>query len=462
MPKPLETLVERFPEIEPLDYYRAIFPAELMEERGKLEDGKYNGIAIQLREDGKARRVHITRELEQISEMLESQEFLMVAPVLFAGKQANIQNARWLTALEFDLDFLRVKGGEVVGLDALFFYAGITEGEPYETHRIPRPTYIILSSERNLHVVYLLEKPLAMYQNVVKQVRAYRKAIIPKLWKSYVTDAYENPQFETSPVQAFRLVGSKTKQGKDKVRCFLTGEPLRLEELNSYVPEDSRITTKALYSKHSLEEAKELYPEWYKHRIEENLPPRTWQAHRGLYDWWKNRLPEIEVGHRYFYLLCMASFAVKCGISEEELLEDMAQARRVLDMISPEDNPLTLADMAKAAQAYQEKYRMLTRATISRLCGVEIQASKRNGRPQELHLSIARSTLALLNKANGEALQGSPSRKKDVLSYFQDNPKASISQAARDLDASRYTVRKWIHVLMDEGKLESWKGANRK
>ena len=173
-------------------------------------------------------------------------------------------------------------------------------------------------------------------------------------------------------------------------------------------------------------------------------------------------MPEIEVGHRYFYLLCMASFAVKCGISEEELLEDMAQARRILDLISPEDNPLTLADMAKAAQAYQEKYRRLTRATISRLCGVEIKASKRNGRTQAVHLAIARSTLEVLNKANGEALQGSPSRKQDVLSYFRANPKASISQAARDLGTSRYTVRKWIHVLMDEGKLESWKGANRK
>ena len=45
MPKPLETLVENFPEVEPLDYYRAIFPAELMEERGKLEEGKKKSLA---------------------------------------------------------------------------------------------------------------------------------------------------------------------------------------------------------------------------------------------------------------------------------------------------------------------------------------------------------------------------------------------------------------------------------
>lgn len=165
-------------------------------------------------------------------------------------------------------------------------------------------------------------------------------------------------------------------------------------------------------------------------------------------------MPEIEVGHRYFYLLCMASFAVKCGISEEELLEDMAQARRVLDMISPEDNPLTLSDMAKAAQAYQEKYRRLTRATISRLCGIEIQASKRNGRTLESHL-IYLHGITNVRRSLGEQIGGSQSRKKDVLSYFQDNPKASITQAARDLGTSRNTVRKWIQVLMARGELEN-------
>ena len=454
MPKPLETLVENFPEVEPLDYYRAIFPAELMEERGKLEEGKYNGIAIQIREDGKARRIHVTRELEQISEMLESQEFSMVAPVLFAGKQASIQNARWLTALEFDLDFLRLEEGKIVGLEALFFYAGMTEHEPHEAVKVPRPTYIILSSERNLHVVYLLEKPLAMYQNVVKQIRDFRKALIKRLWNGYITTEHENPQFETSPVQAFRLVGSRTKQGNEKVRCFLTGEPLSIEELNTCVPEESRITARAYYNELSLEEAKELYPDWYKKRIEDNLPPHTWKAHRGLYDWWKGRIGEIEVGHRYYYLLCMASYGLKCGIPEEELLEDMALARKELDKISPPDNPLTLADMAKAEQAYQERYRTLTRETISRLCGVEIKASKRNGRTQAVHLAIARSTLEVLNKANGASLQGRKSVKQDVLTYLRDNPQAKISQVARDLGVSRKTVYKWIHVLMDEGKLE--------
>ena len=454
MPAPLEILANNFTEIEPLDYYRAIFPAELMENRGELEENKYNGIAIQIREDGKARRVHVTKELEQIIEMLESEEFSMVAPMLFAGKQASIRNARWLTALEFDLDFLRVEEGKRVGLEALFFYAGMTGEEVHEAVRIPRPTYIVLSSERNLHVVYLLDKPLAMYQNVVKQVRNYRKALIHRLWNGYVTEAYKNPQFETSPVQAFRLVGSKTKQGTEKVRCFLTGEPLTIEEMNRYVPEESRITAKAYYSELTLEDAKALYPDWYKKRIENNLPPYTWQAHRGLYDWWKGRIGEIEVGHRYYYLLCMAAFGLKCGIKEEELLEDMAEARRELDKLSPSDNRLTLADMAKAEQAYQERYRTLTRETISRLCGIEIKASKRNGRTRAQHIALVNGTNKI-KRSFGEQIGGSPSRKEDVLAYFLINPKATISQAAKDLGTSRNTVRKWMHMLIEEGKLQA-------
>lgn len=459
MPKPLEILASRFPEVAPLDYYRALFPAELMEERGTFESGRYNGIAIQLRDDGKARRVHVTRGLEQIGEMLGSGDFSMIAPVLFAGKQASLENARWLTALEFDLDFLRVDEGRTVGLEALFFYAGMTDYETHEAVRLPRPTYIVLSSERNLHVVYLLERPLAMYPNVVKQIRSCRKELIRRLWNGYITEEHENPQFEISPVQAFRLVGSKTKRGDERVRCFLTGEPLCIEELNRYLPDGSRITAKAYYSNLSLDRAKELYPDWYKRRIEESLPPHAWRAHRGLYDWWKSRIDEIKVGHRYYYLLCLASFALKCGIPEEELLEDMAHARKELDRLSPPDNKLTMSDMAKAAQAYQERYRTLTRETISRLCGIEIRASKRNGRTKSQHVTL----LNAMNNAKrslGEQIGGEKSRKQDVFIYFCNNPNAKVSQAAKELGVSRKTIYKWLYALIDEGKLETWPGAN--
>lgn len=442
MPKPLEILSDSFPEIQPQDYYRALFPAELLQSKGEYIQGKYNGIATQISEDGKIRRVQLTRELKKIEELIANPDFSMTAPVLFAGKNATIKNARWLTALIFDLDFLRLnKQGEIVGITDLLYQTSLSYEDPY--NRLPKPTYLILSSERNLHVVYLLEKPIAMYRNVVEQVRNFRRAFIPKLWDSYITEAYKAPQFETSPVQAFRIVGSKSKDGNSTVRCFLTGEPLSLETLNNYVDEESRITTTAYYNELSLEKAKELYPDWYKRRIEQKVPCGGYQSHRGLYDWWKSKIPEIQVGHRYHYLLCMAAYAVKCGITEEELMRDIASARKKLDVISPLDNPLTMNDAAKAAQAYQERYRYLRRETISKLCGIEIKPAKRNGRTKAQHVTILNATNNA-KRSLGEQIGGRQSRKDEVLRYFKQHPEAKVAQAAKELRLSRKTIYKWL------------------
>lgn len=445
-----EYLAKRFEEVAPMDYYREVFPIGSLEKKGEYKQGEYCGIAITISDEGKAWRTHITDSLEQLPSLIDGEEFTMMAPISYAGKRATVENARWLYALEFDLDFIRLsKNGVLVGMDDLLYQTSISEPDPF--NRLPRPTYIIASSERNLHIVYLLEKPLAMYANVANQIRQFRKAFIPKLWDSYITDSCDSPQYEISPVQAFRLCGSRSKDKHSKVRCFRTGERISIETMNNYVPQDSQIASIQYKSNCTIEEAKELFPDWYERRIVQKLPARTWQAHRGLYDWWKRRLPEVKVGHRYHYLMCLCSYAVKCGISQEELTRDVMEHRQILDRISPPDNPLTVSDAMKALQSATEVSRYMKRETASKLSGLEIKPSKRNGRTKEQHMKYLNGMNAVRRSMGEEFATGRPTKKDLVFGYLREHPSASVGEIALALGISRNTARKWARTWR-EGK----------
>lgn len=436
-----EYLAERFEEVPPIDYYKELFPIGTLEKKGEQKTGEYCAIAIEINDD-KARRIQITDGLEELPPLIDSKDFVMLSPVLFAGRRATKENARFLQALIFDLDCIRKdSNGNLVGLEDLLYQTSISKKDPY--NRLPKPTFIIASSYRNLHIVYLLEKPLAMYSNVVDQIRAFRKAFVPKLWSSYISDSYKSPQYESSPVQAFRLCGSNSKDGKTKVRCFRTGPRVSIEMLNSYVEEEAQIRAIHYRSNLRLEEAKELYPEWYQRRIEQGLPPHTWQAPQKTYEWFMRQLPKIEVGHRYHFLYCLASFGIKCGIDKETVEADIMFARAELDKISPAHNPLTMRDARNALQGYRPENRYLKREAIAKLCGLKIEPAKRNYRKQSLHLKLARSNLAILNEENGKALQGCPSKEKLVLEFAKEHPDYSNRKIAKELGISKDTVNKY-------------------
>lgn len=438
-----EYLAERFEEVPPMDYYKELFPIGTLEKKGEKKPGEYCAIAIELGNET-ARRVQITDGLEELPALIDSEEFVMMAPVLFAGRRATKTNARFLQALIFDLDCIREDTeGNLVGMEDLLYQTSISKKDPY--NRLPKPTFIIASSYRNLHIVYLLEKPLAMYSNVVDQIRAFRKAFVPKLWSSYISDSYKTPQYESSPVQAFRLCGSNSKDGKTKVRCFRTGPRISIEELNSYVEEEAQIRAIHYRSNLRLDEAKELYPEWYQRRIEQGLPPHTWQAPHKTYEWFIQQLPKIEVGHRYHYLYCLASFGIKCGIDKETVEADVMFARKELDRISPAHNPLTMRDAKNALQGYRPENRYLKRETIAKLCGITIPAAKRNGRKREVHLKLMRARKkSLIEVGELSAIGGRPSKSELVITEYLKNTEQSISAVARNAGVDVKTARKWI------------------
>lgn len=196
-------------------------------------------------------------------------------------------------------------------------------------------------------------------------------------------------------MQGFRVVGTQTKLGADyPVLAFRTGSaPVDTDHLVSFIPnvgKDANLnkleTVKAAMrdTTMSLEEAKEKYPEWYERRIVCGQPRGSWKVNRRLYDWWKRRImSDVTVGHRYFSIMALAVFAVKCGIDYEELEADAFSFRDQLETLTvDETNHFTAGDIADALEAYNEDAVTFPRDALSRLTGVAMPKGKRNGRKE--------------------------------------------------------------------------------
>ena len=107
--------LEKFLEpVTPFEFYREIFPVGSFERKGHFEDEKGNGIAVtvppkaagialEIQEEGKAKRYTITDELSELSEVYDT-DFTIMSPLSYFGRRRCGKNARYLYAMVFDLD----------------------------------------------------------------------------------------------------------------------------------------------------------------------------------------------------------------------------------------------------------------------------------------------------------------------------------------------------------------------
>ena len=434
-----------YDEVEPIEFYRDIFNHDL-QEKGNFEQGRYNGIAVEVtkekKEDGKNKilRHTITDDLEKINEMIQRDNFCLMSPISYVGKSRNSDNARVLYALTIDLDgVIILEDGRPQGIIDLFH-------QIEKIHRIPLPTYIV-SSGTGLHLYYVFKKPILLYKNVVEQLQKYKHRLTDIIWQGYITKLEDNVQFE-SLFQGFRVVGTITKRGT-RARAFLTGEKVDFDYMNEFVSDEYKVTDINYKSKLSLAAAKEKYPEWYEKRIVKKQAPNTWHSNRAVYDWWKKKILEGgKVGHRYYCLMCLSVYARKCGIDEKELEKDAFSLMDFLDDISDnDDNRFTEGDVLDSLQAFQDKYITFPIDAISRLTDIRIDKNKRNYRPQNIHLQIARATRDILNPQGWQNKDGRPKgsgTKKNIISAWREqHPDGTKAECIRDTGISKPTVYKW-------------------
>lgn len=442
-----KALSERFSEVDPLTFYRDLFPEGSFEKKGVFIDGQYNGIAIEVLNRDRVLRHTITDGLEKISELISRDNFCLMSPISYIGKSRKSENARDMYALAIDLD------GVSNEHEFKFLMTQIERGEEMRAFvwGLPQPTYII-SSGTGLHLYYVFSESIRLYPNVVKELSKLKKRLTWQAWTQGASSLHDSVQYE-SLFQGFRVVGTVTKVGT-RSRAFKTGAKVDIDYLNFFVPEEFRAENLSYTSDLSLEEAAKKYPDWYERRIVKGTPKGTWTCKRDLYDWWIRRLKSgAEQGHRYWCLMVLAVYAKKSGIEYEELSKDALGLVDFLDSLGDGTDPFTEEDALDALEAYNDNYITYPIKTITERTGIPIERNKRNGRKQLDHVRL----MSLIRdfddpdgnwrNKNGRPKGTTKSRtpKGDqIRAYAEAHPGANHSEIARALGVSRPTVIKWL------------------
>jgi hypothetical protein len=353
---------------------------------------------------------------------------------------------------------------------------------------VPRPTYIV-NSGTGLHLYFMLKEPLHLYKSQQSAIKALKDALIGLCWNSD-TSLGEDKQF-SGLVQPYRVIGSRTKLDCDKngnvirhifpVCAWKTGDKWTVDQIASFKPSINvelywwddgierynRLTNPDKDDKDHLtrEKAKKLYPDWYHARIELGMPVKPiskdnkWHTSENVYQNWLQRIShEGKPGHRYYCIMTLAIYGLKCDVPFEQVKRD---AYGLLDIFESktddETNHFLKSDIDQALQAYhQDSLITFPNTSISHFSGLTIEKNRRNGRSQNMHLARARAVQnvddpdGIWRNKDGRpkgAKDKKPRRtpkKEEIRSYAEAHPDISNRSIAQALGVSRNTVNKWL------------------
>lgn len=451
-----EWLYQYFDEVEPVEFYRDLFPAGELQTKGDYTKGKYNALIVAVtkekKKDGKPRikRYTMTDDLEILEQLQQSDDFCLCSPLTYAGKERSAKNARFAYAIAVDLDKIRTKDGQPVGLIDLW------NGHIMRAERIPKPTYIV-SSGTGLHLYYVFDQAVALFQDTAKQLQDYKRELTELIWNEGIVDIKDQREIQQEGIyQGFRMPGTITKGGA-RARAFLTGEKVTLDYMNQFARKHP-VDRFAYKHNLSLAEAAEKYPDWYERRIKNKEPRGVWHISRNVYDWWKREiLAGARVGHRYNCLMTLAIYARKCSMYDEKhnpnpvTYEELeADCYEIMDyfesLTDSEDNHFTTGDVMDALEAFEERWLTYPRNSVEYKSGIPIPANKRNGQKQEWHLEEARSIRDIRMRRQGRKWTDGNGRKPkgDIVEQWQQaHPEGRKADCIRDTGLDKKTVYKY-------------------
>lgn len=432
-----------FPEITPYGFYRDLFPEGSLQ--SAEHDGKGNIIATQIRPTGKGRtKQWIVDDSLQMLDKVIGDEFGLIPPIAFFGKTHTKQNAHALYAVVIDIDYV---GKQQLKNLLKQFGNGVQL----------RPTYLV-SSGKGVHVYYFLREPVQLYHNLESTLSELKECLIRRLWNDTSSIRPDNPDI-TGIYQGFRCVGSQSKLGAEyPVKAYkLSDNRYTLEDIKASIP-DCKVDLSMLHEKPkkgkgslSLEKAKELYPEWYQERIIEGRPKKqgTWVCKQALYEWWKGKInTEVKVGGRYFAIMALCAYGLKCGIPEKQITQDAyAFLEHLESLTDDEDNHFTKEDIKDALKALKKGNKLLStmasREWIEKQTKVIIPPNKRNGRKQKDHVLVMNTMKALKKQLGEEVREGRPSAEHKVKAWREQNPNGRKADCIRETGLTKPTVYKW-------------------
>lgn len=428
-----------YEEVDPLAFYREIFPVGSFQDKGHTERKAGNGMLIYKNEHGQHWHQLIFDDLTEIPNWYGVED-VYIRSASFIGKNTKNENASMIYALVFDLDGQGITELQMV---TQFMRKGTN---------IPKATFVVLSGH-GLHLYYVLEKPIRATMNNIRKLNKLKEGMTKLIWNRY-TSNIDKIQFQYC-LQGFRMVGSASKMGKRyPVRAYrFSDEHYTIEELVSWIPklkewDEYRIdmTERDTVPKDT---AKKLWPDWYEYRINQGKSSK-WHIKRDLYDWWKNKIIEgATYGHRYFCLMCLAIFAIKCDIPEEELKRDALELVPILDKLSNDTDPksrFTEEDALCALHGYRENFKTWGRDKLALVSAIPMPPNKRNYRTRAEHLVLARG-IKDIKKKMGEVVEGRPkgsgTKKEIIVQWKLEHPTGRKADCHRDTGIDPKTIRKW-------------------
>ena len=419
---------------------------------------RYNPIIFYKDDEGKPSHRLLLHEDDSIYTFLEQRQFALLSPVTYVGRNNTSTNARYLYALAFDLDGVgtrqikklcwMIKGGDA-----------------------PMPN-LITNSGHGLHLYYILDKPVPLYRENIPLLNKLKHGLTNILW-NYHTSTDENTQYQ-GVLQGFRVPGTLTKFG-EKIRSFHCREAgyHNIPDLNKFLftykltdKEVNKLWEGPVYNPTGVtrEEAARRWPEWYVGKVlKKQQVGKFWHVNRAVYDWWKKRLwdakDEIKVHHRYWCILTLVVYGVKCKIPEEEVKRDAYELVPKLELLTDtEDNHFTTQDVDDAMRAYQENYNTWPIETIENTTLFRIDKNKRNKKRGRVnHLKVMNFVRDNISYPNGDWRKGNGRKKattenskeaRMVQTWRAANPESNNKSAcAKDTGLHRNTVMKWWKEL---------------
>ena len=468
-----------YSEFSPTEYYRMMFPnGSFQKPKESNGDFKPNGI-LQFRckgeEKGKMHSRIINDDHKTIDDCLKGNDeyrnidFAIISGCAYIGRRRISKNVRMCYAIIIDVDS--------VNKNNLISLLGMCTNDI-----VPMPTAIVVSGN-GVHVVYMLDEPIPTYPETLDALSDLKAILSRKLWNEKTsTDSKIQYQGIT---QGYRMVGTKTKRGHI-TRAFKVGNKVSIDELLTVLKNiseyplgkserKSKLFTKRflkclknrnLYEDMtktfcddithvSIEEAKIKWPDWYERRIVNKEAPGHYTCGKGLYTWWLETISSkknVHVGNRRNCMYCLAAFAQKCDVPEEELTKDLESLFKFYQSLSTcKEDEFTVEDMKSAVTSFrQSDLTRMTKKRIHILTGIDFSSKEktkpRKKRSEHLKDCRAKRDSNYTNGTHWYDRGGRPSKEAVIGDYLCNHPDVKkVAQIAKECNVSRQTVYNYIN-----------------
>lgn len=463
-----EILAGCFDEVNPFTFYETVFSdKDIYTDTCIVSYGSNEKMPLV-----KANPIEKTTKVLTIEEMITSSVDygnVYVAPASFF-RNCNITKclkSLYAIVVDFDGD----KRG--VSVDLLkWLLERIFENED----DLPSPTFVT-NSGKGLHLFWVFEKPVPMFNENKRIMSELYKAIHQKL-----ADYNAKPQ-KHHFAQAYRVVGSRTKLNQTTT-AFKTGEVLPAETLlrdfgieKAIIWNEGRKKEKMEPSESMLKLAENIEKtlgvvcenrdDWdYVHKyISDNKKAFTEtfklnQSERfrkndgtgwGSPLWYatmKDRIiRDTPEGNRYTSLMALTVIGYKCNIPFETVKKDIDEII-IKWQIRPKSFEVRFHDeyRNRIDNMYSEKFKKVRKVQLEEWLGFKMtSSSKRNGRKRAEHIKLMNFVRDELNQNKTWNKEGNGRKpKKDIVQQWRlENPDGKKADCIRDTGLTKPTVYKW-------------------